>query len=442
MYLRLVGLIVIYGLSGCVYNGHSSNEPLSDIQSIRYTLPYTHAKVTATLTLKSCDTPLKAAASVAIVPVAAPSSVPQEQFVISGPALQSLAKSHDVSVTLHENRSLETVNATTTDKAAVIIGNIIKLGTLFAAPASETSLKCTSHVRALLTHTATLKSKIEKLRKKQYDPDHVDDETVAKQINVLATELARLNTGPLQVKLAKTVAIQPKIKAGYLGWNEHHFRKWIENPNNTVPQKLLKAVPEFKLRYCIWTQGEDEGSCTTTLANNGLKALACRADSVNCPVGIPVFTPKHAGCGTCSDTLVFRDPVIAKFVVVADADNYGREPGTTLAGKSMPINQWGKVTTLPMSVGFGGSKTVSIKLDPFGLRTSFGWKSGASGEAVTGALGTLGEQYAGFRDRDDGASLKEITDEATYLEARQKLNRLESCSEIIENGGYECPSSE
>ncbi|MEM7293465.1 MAG: hypothetical protein AAF420_08745, partial [Pseudomonadota bacterium] len=438
-------LVILIGSStlfGCVHHvGGGSGTPLPDTESIAYTLPYTHAKVTATLTLKSC-TPMRASANVSVVPIAAPSSLPEEQFIISGKALQSITKSRDVAVTLHENRTLKTVNATTADKTPTIIGNVIKLATLFLAPAGGGSLTCTDDVAELLDHVDTLKTKIAALREKQYDENHSGDETVAKNINALAAELARLNTGPLQVKLSSVVAIQPELKAGYITWKEHHFRKWIEDPAvHARPQLLGREVPEFKLRYCIWAQGDDEKDCTTTLADAGAAALDCRPKDITCPPGVPAYDPAAAkvDCGTCSNTLVFREPVPAKFVVVADADNYVRPVGTQLAQSRIAISQWGTAATLPMSVGFGGSKSVSITLDPFGQRTAFGWKSNSSGEVVTGALSTLGEQYIGFRDRDDGASLKEITDESTYLEAKQKLNRLEACREIIENGGYTCP---
>ena len=101
--------------------------------------------------------------------------------------------------------------------------------------AAAGELKCTPAIVAMLTNLESLKAKIKTLRAKQYDASHANDEDVAKQINALATELARLNTGPLQVKLTKTIAIQPEVNAGYVIWKQRHFRKWIEDPNNTTP---------------------------------------------------------------------------------------------------------------------------------------------------------------------------------------------------------------
>ncbi len=450
MKVPLFVLLCGFALSGCMHYGTRSGtgDSLPDTESIRYTLPYTHAKVTATLTLKSCGSPTKAAGEITIIPVAAPSSVPEEQFVISGRSLKSFARDRDVSVTLHENRTLKTVNASTTDKSAAIIGNVIKLATLFLAPSKPGELRCTPKVKTALDRVAALQAKISTLRVKQYDPDHDDDEDVAKTINAFAAEVARLNTGPLQVKLSKTIAIHPGIAAGYVTWKERDFRKWIEDPSVTAskPQPLLADVTNFKLRYCTWKADEDGSDCPEHLPKNGANDLACRQPEADRPqnvvcTDVAEYKPDTVDCGQCPDTLVFREPVSARFVVVSDSDNLIRPKDTTLATKSMAINQWGKVATLPMSVGFGGSKTLSVTLDPFGQRTAFGWKSGATGEAVTGALSSIGEQYVGFRDRDDGASLKEITNEATYLEALQKLNRLEACKEIIENGGYECPES-
>lgn len=445
MLSKIVGLITLFALVGCASQPPGgAGASTSDAASIKYNLPYTHARVTTTLTLKSCQPTVKAAASVAITPVAAPSPVDEEQFEISGSALRSLRKDREVSVSLHENRALKAVNASVTDKTPTIIGNVIKLATLFAAPSTTKTLACTPEIDGVLTNAKLLEEKITKLQKKYYDSTHNADKVISDQINVLAAELARLNTGPLQVKLSKTVAIQPEINAGYITWNKSHFRKWVEHTEGIeTPGKLLSSVKDFKLIYCIWNENE-KGSCTKKLADDGNLILACRLAEKKddeCK-DVPTYSPNHVNCKRCTDTLVFREPVMANFVVASGSDSFIRASETEMKSQKMMISQWGKAEELPMSVGFGGSKSLSLTLDPFGQRTAFSWKSGSSAEAVTGALATLGEKFVEFRDRDDGESLSELTSEATYLEAQQKLNRLEACREIIESGGYVCPGSE
>lgn len=123
-------------------------------------------------------------------------------------------------------------------------------------------------------------------------------------------------------------------------------------------------------------------------------------------------------------------------------DRVGLPAETELASSSVSISQWGEITYFPLSAGFGGSKTLSMTLDEFGSVSSYGWKSNASGNALTTFSASAFESIKGISDVEQGETLAEKKAEIDELETQQKLNKLRECEAIIKNGGYNCSEDE
>lgn len=139
----LVVVVSAIALSGCNHLGTRSDLPVAaEVSSIRYVLPDTRAKIEVTLTLESCaNGKLKARAKVSITPFAVASDPDDNlEFVLYGSDLKAFWKKRDLKVELHPHGGLKSINATTKDASAGIIGGFIKLVAAAAAPETATTL--------------------------------------------------------------------------------------------------------------------------------------------------------------------------------------------------------------------------------------------------------------------------------------------------------------
>jgi hypothetical protein len=446
-------LVLAFGVAGC----NHSVKPGSEASTITYTLPETHAKIDAVLILRSCN-PLRAAADITITPLAAPSDPELNlKFTIIGSNLQSFTESRDFKVDIYPHGALKTVNATSADKTANIIGGVIKLaatiGAMAGAQDGTEPTQCNTATDTAFSRYTKLKDEVGLLRASlETAPDR---KAVNEQIDALAQEIARLETGELQVKLSKVIQVARKSyytngkfdgelkDNGIIKWERSKFAKWVDSGQDG-------PIEAFSLSYCITS---DISGQNTSCPKSEAEQWASAYDTIEAGMeagkkigkvsGVAYLPSVSPDCVSddirCPTTLVFRDPVPARMIVSAASDNYSSGPDSTLAKKDFGVTQWGEFTYLALSAGFGESKTISLSLDEFGRKTQFGWISNARGEGIVSGLNSIAEPISTYRTTKEGENLANMKSEIDELETTQKLNGLRKCKSVIENGGSVCP---
>lgn len=423
-----------------------NNTVLPEASTIRYTLPDTRAKVDVILTLESCDGAPSARADVTITPYATRSAPDDElSFELRGSELESFWKKRDVKIELHPHGALKTVNAGSKDATAGIIGGFIKL--IAGAAGDNDALAptaCNDATNNALTQYNKTKAKLNTLRSSLATSN--DPASVAKHIAALAEELARLETGGLQIKLSKHInfargqRVDDQTKqfkyfatGGILRWKRSAFNKWFVPPSQNPADGEIDL---FSLAYCVRpTTVPNNGSCDKAEAGVLASLIAAAAEKATCAQGNK----------SCKKTIVMRDPLDARMIISTVDTRFSNRgspvtPGTTVAQSDFSLAQWGTLSYLDLSVGFGGERSVSLALDGFGRKTQFGWTSNARGEGIVNGLNTINDAYSAAKTTADGESLQAMKDRVAELETLQKLNKLENCAAILENGGFECPA--
>lgn len=476
-----VGAFVCLGLAGC----GSSPRYSPEASTITYTLPETHVKIDAVLTLKDCDGMI-ADADVTITPLAKASDPSTElRFSLSGSGLTSFWDSRDVKLDLYPNGTIKSLNATSNDKTPAIIAGAIKLAASVALAGvsiqQSDRYTCNYYTDKALEHKKSLKREMAKLRKETVTSK--DPKALGEQVNALAQEIARLETGELQIKLSETVEIGRKIGAtgkymegGIIEWDAEKFARWtdkacleddkdcegwkpavvastpqdktegttvdpdpLDSASQITPTLTLKP---FSIGYCIASfDAPIKNECTDGNPDVWGKFGAARAESVECRKWRDPEKKDEPPVQDCPVTMVLRGPGMANIMVTALSDHYGEKKNTVLKSGVINVPQWGGFEYFDLSASFGQSKTLSLSLDEFGRKTSFGWISNASGEGIVSGLNTVGDSYNTYRTTRDGEDLAELKARLDELDTIKKLNALENCKAILDAGGFVCPES-
>lgn len=433
-------LIVTLTCAGCV--GGARPEPVSQNESLsmEYNLPITTARVSMDLVLVSCsaDGP-RARPTVTVQPIANANRAEHERFRLYSTALSSWTRNRQVGLDTHPNGALRSVNGGVSDRTGAIVTNVLKtaLGALpfFDAQNTTRASACNDITMQALRQVAALETRIAALRAGLPTATAADAATIREAIDGLAAEAARLRTDQLLITLTKEIEINANNSAGVqndIAWTYGELARWLA-PGDPAERE----VSNFRLFYCLQpASNEASGTCP---ANPALPAARTgEGERADC---LP----------DCRTTIVLREPVNATMVVIANTDEFVRlVPGhqpvsiprrTRLQRTMVPVAQWGRLSYIPLRAGFGESFTFALGLDEFGRRNSFTWKSDARGEGITGGVASIvgagASLDAGIRGRD----LAEQQAEITQLQTQQNLNRLRFCREVIEAGGFTCPTS-
>ncbi|MCH6483830.1 hypothetical protein MMG85_09665 [Pseudoxanthomonas sp. LH2527] len=421
-----------------------------DAAHIDYSLPFTHVQLTARLVLSQCGSAPKAKAEVTLAPVASASPYPVHTRRIEGEQLVSFSKKRDLKIELHPHRAIKSINASVADRSGAIVINALKIATLLPgapSPDSRPAIStCNAATENALNRYTALKSQIKRLR----DDLGKNPAATMKQIDALAAELGRIESGPLTLTLSKLLTIDVKQSAGLVSWTEEDLSKWLESKADRS---------NFNLAWCVadWEPGASS-DCLIDTAKPQYETYVStkKIDPDNW------VSPPKCSDEACATTLVFLEPKLVELTVVsanfvdaqpdptipiektnrpkAEPDLVGGTGGS-LARVTFPLPQAGDYSYFPLSAGFGGSKSLALTLDEFGRRTSFGWSSGARGEEITGGVQAIAEARTAFQAARATADVKEDKAAIEALEALQKRNKLEACRAIIEAGGYTCPDS-
>lgn len=452
MQMHTLGILV-YATTcclGCTNTSSSSKTAvLAEASTIQYTLPDTRALIDVTLTLETCDFTPKARAIVSVTPYAVQSAPTDKlSFELRGSELESFWKKRDIKIALHPHGALKTINAGSQDATAGIIGGFIKLAAGAAgADGTPEPTECNDATNVALEKYRDLTLAVRALRNEIELASDAD--AVAKQIVALTQEIARLETSELQIKLSTRIGFEKRarvnddgdivgvVTGGLIQWKRSDFDKWTlphRNPGSRRAEPDGK-VDAFSFAYCVReTTASGSNSCTTEEA-----AAFAKLDEVS--IGTVACVNDNS---RCPKTMVFRDPVSARIVVVAAGNNFTNRgvavpESTKIGGGDLSLAQWGELSYLDLSVGFGGARSIALALDGYGRKTQFGWTSNARGEGIVNGLNTINDAYSSARSAADGEGLQSMKDRVTRLETQQKLNKLENCAAILDNGGFVCP---
>lgn len=420
--------VAVVLVSGCA-GSRAKKEP-NDGAYIDYQLPVTAMQLTLDATLIECGANPVAKGTVTLTPVAKASPHAEHRFRVSGENLASFSKKREVKIDVYPHGAIKTINSSVSDRTAAIIAGVVKLAgsVLFADDQKVVAVPgvCSSAAEKSLDKFRSLESKIARLQERLLD-DKEDQAQLQKKIDVLAVEAARVKQDYLSLKLVRVLDFADETRGGVIQWKAGELGKWLQHQKGE--ENLVRA--NFAVGWCVVPVGGGDPLCNPGLAKGfSRQAVQATAAPVAC----------RADGGDCRTTLVFRDPARAVLTaVVMDKDLVTQRPDGKMAEAVFPMAQWGVMSYLPLSVGFGGSKSLSLAMDEFGSRTSFGWNSNARGEEIIGAAQGVVDSVSTFDSLRAGQDLRSNEAQIKVLETQQKLNKLNKCKAIIEAGGFVCP---
>jgi hypothetical protein len=426
--MKHFALLSALALVGCCTDNpsQSSGEPAPrDTAAIEYSVPETSAKLGVDVTITECS-PKSAAEQYAMLKVevtptfAAVAS--KTRYRLVGADLSSWWTSHDLLITKYDSGTIKTVNSTSANRVLPAITNVIKgLVSVFAIAGSgnRNGLNCSDEVRSALKAAKDLGVKVKAAQAGLTTASPASAVSMGAALTIYTNEIARIKTSaPLHFTLKPQEVVFDK-SAGYVDW-----------PITDFPEKSFKAdslePKSFRLVYCLSEEVAGQPSCTVKSAD-GAKSISNPAAPTSC-VGDP----------NCTKTIVLRQPKQGILTVVLEGEAYGDGQGKIALSKSFPVAQWGEFSVLSSSVGLAENQTVSFSLDEYGSKTTFGWKSDARAESVTGGVGSVLDSTATLAGKLDGQDLAREKAEIDELQTQQKLNQLRACKAIIEAGGYTC----
>lgn len=399
-----------------------------EASSIEYKLPVTAAQLSLHLTITDCADP-KAKANVTLSPVVRPSPDDEHSFRIKGSNLASFTKKRELKVDVYPHGAIKSINATTSDRTATIFANVLKLASLLpladAPVRSNGSVTCNDRTKQAVQDVKSVQSQIKILQQDLAKGVATDPAATQEKIDALAKEVARIQSERLTLTLIQIIDFWPEINGGIASWPGAELEKWLAGTGQ-------RSVNTFSVAWCVHKQSDEkEPACTAQVARGYQSKLK---DTKAKPA--PILCAKSQ----CATTLVFREPVGAVLTLVAVNDDLGVPADSQLGKVSFPMAQWGEVSYFPLSAGFGASKSLSLALDEFGRRTSFGWSSGAQGEELTSSIQGVTDAVTAFRSARDGEDLAAKKAEVDALETQQKLNKLRRCQAVLDAGGFVCPA--
>lgn len=391
--------------------------------SIEYALADTVFDITLDLALEGCAThpatlggvgdSIRVKPTVTLAPVAQASPLPSNRFRLSGANLASWWQKRDLAVTLYDNGTLKSVGATSADRTAAIVANVIKLGTTLAGLGvvslngehAPTPPRCTSETARTVAELTALRSRIRQLQDSlagTLDPQKIKNSKDA--IDKLAQRAAELRNGPdgplfLSLKTRLTPPARPGTVT--VAWPADSFKKWF---------------------------GED--------AARGAGFAGLQVSFEPAP---PAVAPVADAPSTNLKRpfIVVREPVLANVSVAPAAGVHANGFDSAKAKTKAWIGQWGGKSYYQVRAGFGESKKLALELDPFGRKTSMTVNRDARAEAISGGLAGIGDAALAYQTATSETRSQELR--IKELETQQKYNKIKLCEAIIEEGGFTCP---
>lgn len=388
---------------GCATSSQAKKE--NTASTIEYTLPVTQVTVGLDLVITKCEAPAEVKGAITLAASAIPSPYTEHYLRVSGPALTSFWKKHDLTIELHPNGAIKSVNGAVSDRSGAILINALKIAATFGSllAIDGTSIKCNQDTWNAFDNAEKLRDRIKPLLNSLVNGSAKNVVETQKQIDVLAQNIAKIQSDHLSLRLEEKITILDKKQEGRLQWKADDLAQRFSVPTT--------GTTAFDLQ---WNFDAETSVCVP-----------------NCTIHEP-YAPLD--CADCPKTLVFREPRTVLLTVKMPEQK--DVPRATL---KFPMAQWGAITYFPLKARFGEAKSLKLALDEFGRRSAFTWASAARGEEITSAAGGILDAGAAYRAAQESEDTKAKKAEIDELETQKKWNALKRCEAIIEAGGTECP---
>ena len=412
-------------LQGCVIEPKSASSAEA-FQTVHYRLPKSAISATLSLTLEDCRSGPKVSGDVTLAAAAGASS---QQFALTTAQLQSATVKRSLNITLQDTGTIATIDSATEDRTSAIIGNALKIvagiaGAVAGAPAGGAppltqpqipTLVCNDATMTALRRLAILDAALDALRSGPGSADPKEVEQRSKTIATLEGERGVLRSGPLHMEVTAKLDLD-KLQPDPNGWR-------LSAP---LDADALGPLVSAWLRA-----GQELGVNANWLVQlpRGRQVLQAGAQPVD-----QCYPALVRVSGIC-----FVRPVDATISATLTSSELLTDDGTMEASASeqLPVPQWGTLQILPLSVGFGGNRELSMTLDKFGNVSEMKWTSEARAETITAGLAGVADQASTLSAAHTTLAAQKA--EIDQLTTWQQLNKLRACKEVLAHGGYTCP---
>jgi hypothetical protein len=413
---RILVSVVLLTLQAC-----TTTDP-GESAAIDYHLPRTDAKVTLSVDVTQCKSPVLIKSSLKIDAVA---GVQDGSWHVSGAELSSEVTKRSLTINVDDNNVISSVNATSTDQGVIILGNVIKLAATVASAAGAgptpdvPTVQCTEKTAQALANLTSLQTALAVA--KFGAPGAKDGAAAQKQVDALAAMVATA-----QAALHQDVTATIKLEE--VGADEQH--PYVVAFDRAALSQLFDAAyfnPHMKKNT---PPGMNDDSIKLLEVDASIVWPVTSSDSVE--------GEKPSPPNACSQSIVLPAAKALKLVLTPK--------GSLINGKTnhevsqiMYASQLGTNRTLCISAGFGENRTVGLKFDKFGRATEFSWSADARAANITSALAGAAPDASTVATKVRDLDLTREKSDLDKLTTGNSLQMARQCQAILDAGGTTCP---
>lgn len=384
---------------------------------VQYRLPQTEVHVVLSVDVETCD-PLKMKATMAVDAVAVPSD---SIYYISGSQLNSRVTKRGLVIEVDDNGVISSINSSSTDQKAVILGDVVKvaaaaatLGVAMSDTHVDEKLACGNDTATLVKNEKDVEYSIDALRKDMYKTRPVNPANQT-EIDALAKQVAALKA--LLHKEAVATVEYKDVKPGIV----------------SLKFKMDDVETLFKTER---TAGGHVIAVSQGIAGSTKDLFAAALHFTKFDPTPAIHPEKPADSQTCG--LIMKVPSQDQLQATIVTKRPTLIKPETERKTVIPFSREGG-QDLCLSAAFGENRTVKMTYTKFGQVKSFDWSSDATDANVANALAGAAPDAASFvksvHDRDliaDKAELDRLTTEKALKAAR-------ACKVAMDAGATSCP---
>lgn len=424
-------LVAVLVLAGC-----ASTNP-GDGAGIYYRLPRTDAVITLGIDITGCKPAARFEKSLKVDAIA---GAREGLLHVSGVELTSGVTKRVLSVGVDERGVIKSVNSTTTDQRAVILGNIIKIASSIAAvvawvaPKEDTDagmeptypqLKCLPETARVVDQLRQLKSKV--VAEKAKLNTGTDPIETQKRIDALASQIA-LSKAALHRDIKANVRLDPSLKRSGIA--------------ETGPQVSFDYAPLWEIAIVIESGDPIVDMSSETYAASTMSLLGVTVHYVDEPQAQRAVLQSDASSSSkaCKQSLVIPGSKIVKVIATPTGSLVTGTPLVEggVISQVMPASQLAKDGGLCLSAGFAENRVVNLAFDKFGWTTDFTWNSDAQVANATSAFAGYAPDASSLVTKVQGRDLAGAKRELDELTTEQALRKARACQAQLDAGASKC----
>ncbi|WP_175772433.1 hypothetical protein [Paraburkholderia phenazinium] len=408
---QILLLMVVFGLQAC-----STTAP-GTAAGITYRLPRTDAKVTLGVDVEACS-PVRVTSSLKVDAVA---GAREGYFYVSGSELSADVTKRSLTIDVDSNGVISSINATSTDQATVIVGNLVKIGATVAAGvaglvAEEPQVVCNDETIRNLARLTALKSSLASALAKEVPPSELAN--AQKNIDALASAVVAA-----QAKTHRDVSATIKLED-------------VKTDGQTTIDVPFEPAPLGKL---FDTEYPNPKRTVQGVTKDSLALFRVKLSSV---VGTPQAKDGLVGgSSSATDSCAASITVPAAKLVTLTLTPVGKllDDGTKRSlPQSMYVSQIGADGTFCISAGFGENRSMGLKFDKFGQVTEFNWSADSRAANITSALAGSASDASSIVTKLAPSELTRQKAELDELTTENNLQLARHCKAILDAGGTSC----